>query len=204
MKRSSILPLVLLILSVTGNSFSQKQKCETLAEIYSATATFERKGDVLIVRDRDYKEMISVETRKALIDKKAVSKCDILQFQFNYFDDKPGVSEEISLSFESISNKFNYDAEEDRKLIILADRKELFVSSVKQKSRDELSRNLKREYLSMEDDVTVSLVKKLAEAKNITFELGKRTFYLTPRQHRAISDFYTEVIKFVRNDTAPK
>lgn len=188
---------------VSGRSLAQKPKCALLDSLgtSSLSATFERKRDVSIFRDGT--TSISVAASKILVEKKTLSDCEILQFSLDYSDDKRiGVNDEISLSFESISNKFIYDAEIDRKLIFQADGKEIFVATLKQKFRDDISKGIKREHLSLEEKIDFPIVEKLAGAKNVTIELGKRTFSLTANQRRAIVDFYDELEKIVSKDKA--
>ena len=198
----------ILVLSLAGKAFAQKQKCELLPAIYPGETTFTHKGDLTITRT-EYRTAfgndtsISVIAAETLVEKKALSNCEILQFSFDYSEDKlNGARDRISLSFESISNKFLYDADDDRKLIFRADGKEAFSATLKQKSHDDLSKSIKREYLSLEFNIDFLLVKQLAEAKSVTIELGKRTFSLTANQHRAIGDFYNELNKLVSKDKA--
>ncbi len=200
MKRFSVFVPVVLILIVSGNAFAQKQKCELLPLLYSGSETFERNGDVLITRGGTF---ISVEAKKLLVDKRALADCEILELGF-LFDNYVAGDDRIRIEFESISNKFIYDVEADRKIALLADGKEIFSAVLKQQERDDLSKNIKREHLGLNDDIHLPLVRALAEAKSLTVRFGKRTFPLTSIQRQAIVDFYSEVKKLVKNDSAVK
>ena len=185
--------LFLLVLFLSPEIFAQDKDCQLLSGAYPQNTTFERKGDLLIARvDSQYTKSVSVRLSPTIFESKIASKCEILQINFSasFEGTKISPTDEITVDFESISNKFLYDAAWNRKLVLQSDGKDIFAAALKQKWRDDITKTIKREHLESDLQINFATLKKLAEAQKVTVKLGKRVFALTESQLRSLVDFY--------------
>jgi hypothetical protein len=207
MKRLYIFTAILLLSAFFASNVSAQDKdCKLLEFIYyrGPNLKIEHKGDVTIRRNEteDYK-YASIEASKVIFEKKSETQCGILEI--NFYTSFKGTTfqptDKINLYFESISNKYLFDAEADRKLVLQADDEDVFSTTLKQKRRDAITKTIKRENLPSDVEISFAMLKRLAKAQKVTIKLGKRVFLLTDSQQQAIVDFY-KTLDIPDKDTA--
>jgi hypothetical protein len=190
--------LFMLLLFAANNAFAQQKGCQLLTRAYPPNTKIENKKNVIIAGNEtedEYGNYVSVTTFQTIFEKNNFKECEILEvtFKAGFMDQKIAPTDEISIDFESISNKFLFDKENDRKLILQADESDVFSATLNQNARDKVKNKIKRENLTSDTDLNFANLKQLAEAKSVTIKLGKKVITLTSEQHQAIKDFYNEM-----------
>lgn len=188
--------LTTLVIFSTEKIYAQQTECKVLGRFLPGNPKIERKGNLFIVRrESEYGNSVMVRISENLIEKTASSQCEILELSLraDFEGGKIAPTDKIELSFDSISNKFMYDSAENRSIKFQADGKEVFSAELEQGARNELSDKIKREYLRTDKNITFADLKNLAEAKNITLQIGKKILKLTAAQHQSLKGFYKEL-----------
>ena len=192
--------LFMLLLFSANIAFAQQKDCQLLESAYPLNTKFENKKNLLIARNEsesesEYGNSVSVRASQTIFENKTVKECEILEISLRAFfwGDKIVPTDKIDLYFNSISNKFLFDKENDRKLILQADESDVFSATLNQNARDKVKNKIKRENLTSDTDLNFANLKQLAEAKSVTIKLGKKIITLTSEQHQAIKDFYNEM-----------
>lgn len=179
----------------TEQVFARQDGCHLSEGFFSKNTKVEKQGKLFIVTDES--NTVSVLVSETVFENRSEGQCEILRIGLKaaFENGKIVPTDKINFDFESISDKFLYDSAEARRLILLADDKEVLAVDLEQKFRDEVSDKRKREFLTSKKQMTFAELKKLAEAKKVTIQLGKKNITLTAARQAAFMEFYKELDK---------